>query len=84
MADSVDSDEMAHYELSHLDLHCLQRYLCWSAEMKRLLYYMQIFVFQISSIKKITPRLNSMLFKMRFSEMIGEIKPVSMFDLHCT
>ena len=27
MANSVDPDEMAHYEPSHLDLHCLQRYL---------------------------------------------------------
>ena len=26
MADSVDPDEMAHYEPSHLDLHCLHRY----------------------------------------------------------
>ena len=27
MENSVDPDEMAHYEPSHLDLHCLQRYL---------------------------------------------------------
>ena len=27
MANSVDPDEMAHYKPSHLDLHCLQRYL---------------------------------------------------------
>ena len=27
MANSVDPDEMAHYEPSHLDLHCLHRYL---------------------------------------------------------
>ena len=33
MANSVDSDETAH-EPSHLDLHCLQRYLYWSAGMK--------------------------------------------------
>ena len=32
MANSVDSDEMAHYEPSHLDLHCLHRYWAWSAE----------------------------------------------------
>ena len=25
MANSVDPDEIAHYELSHLDLHCLQK-----------------------------------------------------------
>ena len=36
MANSVDLDETAHYELSHLDPHCLQRYLFWSAGMKRL------------------------------------------------
>ena len=27
MANSVDADEIAHHEPSHLDLHCLQRYL---------------------------------------------------------
>ena len=30
MANNVDPDETARYELSHLDLHCLQRYLYWS------------------------------------------------------
>ena len=34
MADSVDPDEMAHYEQSHLDLHCLHRYWFWSAGLK--------------------------------------------------
>ena len=27
---SVDPDEMAHYEPSHLALHCLKRYLYWT------------------------------------------------------
>ena len=38
MANSVDPDETAHYELSHLALHCLHRYLYmyWSVGMKRL------------------------------------------------
>ena len=31
MVNSVDPDGMAHYEPSHLDLHCFQRYSCWSA-----------------------------------------------------
>ena len=34
MASSVDPDEMAHYEPSHLDLHCLHRYLYWSTGLK--------------------------------------------------
>ena len=34
MANSVDPDEMAHYKLSHLALHCLHRYQCWSARQK--------------------------------------------------
>ena len=34
MANSVDPDGMTSYEPSHLDLHCLQRYQCWSVEMK--------------------------------------------------
>ena len=37
MANSVDPDEMAHYELSHLDLDCLHRYLYWSTGLKTVL-----------------------------------------------
>ena len=36
MANSVDPDEMACHELSHLDLHCLHRYLFRSAGLKGL------------------------------------------------
>ena len=36
MANNVDRDEMAHVEPSHLDLHCLQRCLFWSAELNGL------------------------------------------------
>ena len=36
MANSVDPDETARYELSHLDLHCFQSYLYWSVGMKGL------------------------------------------------
>jgi len=32
---------------------------------------------QMSSIKRIVPRLTSMAFKMKFSELVTEIKPVS-------
>ena len=41
MANSIDPDETAHYEPSHLDLHCLQKYLSWSnglAGLTQLLY----------------------------------------------
>ena len=34
MANSVDPDEMACYEQSHLDLHCLHSYLFRSAMLK--------------------------------------------------
>ena len=34
MTNSVDPDEMAHYEPSHLDLQCLHRYWFWFAELK--------------------------------------------------
>ena len=30
MIKSVHPDKMAHYEQSHLHLHCLQKYLSWS------------------------------------------------------
>ena len=33
MANSIDPDETAHDEPSHLDLYCLRRYLYWSAGM---------------------------------------------------
>ena len=36
MAISEEQDEMARYEPSHLELHCLQKYLYWPAGMKRL------------------------------------------------
>ena len=36
MAISADPDETAHYEPSHLDLHCLNRYLYWSVGIKGL------------------------------------------------
>ena len=34
MSNSVEPDEMAHDEPSHLDLDCLQRYMLWSAGLK--------------------------------------------------
>ena len=37
MANSVDSDETARTEPSHLDLHCLHSYSFWSAGLKRLI-----------------------------------------------
>ena len=44
MANSVDPDETAHYEPSHLDLHCLQKYLYWSAGMKALIDHCNFFI----------------------------------------
>ena len=34
MVNSVDPDETACYEMSHLDLHCSHRYWFWSARLK--------------------------------------------------
>ena len=39
MANCADPDEMSHYELSHLDLLCLQKYLCLSVGMEGLKYF---------------------------------------------
>ena len=39
MTNSVDPDETAHYEPSHLDLHCLHSYLFWSKGIKGLILY---------------------------------------------
>ena len=38
IANSVDLDEMAHYEPSHLNLHCLQRVVFWPAGLKGLTF----------------------------------------------
>ena len=35
MANSADTDETARYEPSHQDLHCLHRYMFWSASAER-------------------------------------------------
>ena len=43
MANSIDPDEMAHYEPSHLDLHCLYRYLYQSTGMKGLISSLSYF-----------------------------------------
>ena len=37
IANSVDPDETAHYEPSHLDLHCLQRYRVWFTTLEGLI-----------------------------------------------
>ena len=39
MANSVDPDETARYEPSHLDLHCMHRYWFWSAVMKKFVFF---------------------------------------------
>ena len=36
VANSVEPDETARHEPSHLGLHCLQRYMFWSAGLKEL------------------------------------------------
>ena len=33
IVNSVDPDETARYQPSHLDLHCLHMYMYWSSEM---------------------------------------------------
>ena len=38
IANNVDPDETAHYEPSHLKLHCLHKYSFWSTGMIRLNY----------------------------------------------
>ena len=43
MANSVDLNETAHDEPSHLDLLCLQRYLDWSAGLKKSIDKMSLF-----------------------------------------
>ena len=37
ISNSVDPDEMARYEPSHLDLHCLHMYLFWSPRLNGLI-----------------------------------------------
>ena len=35
MANTVDPDDIAYYEPSHLDLHCLHRYPFWVYQAER-------------------------------------------------
>ena len=44
MTNSIDLDETARNEPSHLDLHCLDRYLFWFTWLKGL----RVFLFQMS------------------------------------
>ena len=50
MENNVGPDETACYEPSHLDLHCLQRYLCWSAGMNELNLNIKNFVMVVWAI----------------------------------
>ena len=73
MANNVDPDEMAHYEPSHLDLHCLQRYLSWSAGPKRLWHD----TFCSKSY------LNTLLFFQNFNKKsTGVVAPVSAYQYY--
>ena len=53
MANSIDQDELAHYEPSHLDLHRLLRYWFYSAELnvlrKRYFDFLSFFFFFLDS-----------------------------------
>jgi len=42
-----------------------------------------IFLLQLADIKRLLPRLKSMSFKLQFSEMVQDIKPVSILVLPC-
>ena len=44
MANSVDPDEISHYETSHLDLRCLQKCMLGSAMLKGLMQVTDIWV----------------------------------------
>ena len=42
-----------------------------------------LILLQMCSIKKLVPRLKSTLFKLQFSELVSDIKPVSiLFDMY--
>ena len=42
MANSVDLNESAYHEASHLDLHCLQKYLSWYTGLKAFWHYLAL------------------------------------------
>ena len=44
LINSVDPDETAHFEPSHLDLHCLHKYLYWSIGLKGLIFVCALFI----------------------------------------
>ena len=53
MANSADLDEAAHYKPSHLDLHCLQRYMYEGMKGLRIKTYAYILKYFSSFSQKI-------------------------------
>ena len=47
MTNRVDPDETARYELSHLDLHCLHRFLVWSTWLNSLTSILSSCLFRV-------------------------------------
>ena len=76
---------LIHYSfLSHLSQ--LSNYI--SGGMSCLMYSSLHFsllccMFQMSTVKRLEPRLQSIALKLGFSEMVADIKPVSMNSLFC-
>ena len=55
MSNSVDPDETAHYEPSHLDLHCLQKPViidCGSVRINSDVASMKLILFSLESLPK--------------------------------
>ena len=50
MANNVASDETARDEPSHLELHCFQKYLYWSAGMKELIATKEVYITGLTKI----------------------------------
>ena len=74
MANTIDPDATAHYELSYLDLHCLQTCPNWSAEIKGLIFryynfHHPISVQYVSSLSPLSVRLCCDRFDAQYRKM---------------
>ena len=51
MGNSVDPDGTAHYEPSHQNLHCLHRYLFWSAVLKEFIENLNLMLVSLLNVQ---------------------------------
>lgn len=79
-----DNFTIHHYALMYLELiewNLMKPAYFWLECLFFIYIYLFIYFLQLADIKRLLPRLKSMSFKLHFSEMVQDIKPVSILVL---